>query len=540
MKRLSPRRTSQFFLLALLIFCGFQLPALATVRNVQNCGATGNGSTDDTAAINTCIGELVSGDTLEFPAGTYNVSSQLTINVSNVTVDGSSNTATIRYTSGGVGPFFVVGRATRASFGSGVALNATANEGTTSFTTVSSLGVSAGDFVLMQQGGQDYSTDTAPGHPANCDPTTACRGEVLQVQSVSGNTVTVTTMLHDTYVPSSGSVINNSVCSPTPSSGNCASAQKMLNPVSDVTVQNITFDGNSTVDYGFEINGAVNSTISGVTGKNTVGSALQSWGAFGLTWNNITVTAAGSENCGTAVQFLDQGNFSVNTMSLSSLNPGQTSGYTGCLGDGAFGMETDAAANGTFNHLTVNAAGAYGRPLKLTASRYLTFNSLTTENNAWSTNGFILNWWSSHNVFNNCNILNNGVGTSPGQGQAGINSFGNYNQYNTFNGCTVTGNANVQILINNHDALLLGQDSNDTITGNTIGGSGTYGLLVNASDACISNNTFQPGLSYGISVEGSGNIGSGNTMNSNSSNLTAGSCGGGAPTPPSGLTAAVQ
>ena len=80
-KSLSPRRTSQV-LFTLLILCGLQLPALATIRNVKtNCGATGNGSTNDTAAINTCIGQLQPGDTLLFPCtvnSTYLISSQLT------------------------------------------------------------------------------------------------------------------------------------------------------------------------------------------------------------------------------------------------------------------------------------------------------------------------------------------------------------------------------------------------------------------------------------------------------------------------------
>jgi hypothetical protein len=191
-KSLSPRRTSQV-LLTLLILCGLQLPALATIRNVKtNCGATGNGSTDDTAAINTCIGQLVNGDTLEFPAGTYKVSSQLTINVSGVTIDGSSNTATIFGTASG-GEIMVIGNgAFLGSYGTAVALSATANELSTSFTTVSSVGVNAGDYVYVSQGGEDSSTGS--GNTA-CD-TSGCRGEILQVKAVSGNTITVTTALH--------------------------------------------------------------------------------------------------------------------------------------------------------------------------------------------------------------------------------------------------------------------------------------------------------------------------------------------------------
>jgi len=507
-----------------------------TIVNVVNHGATGNGSTDDTAAINSAIAALKPGDTLEFPSGRYKVSSQLTINVPNVTVDGSSNTATIDYIGGGNGPYFVLGVPNRASFGSAVNLSATANELATSFTTVSPLGVTTGDYVLMQQGGEDYSLDTAPGHPANCDPTSVCRGEVLQVASVSGNSITVTTALHDVYNPSI----------------NAARVQKMLNPTSGITIQNITFDGNSTVVYGVQANGVVNTTFSGVTSRNVIGSAFYSWGAFNLAFKNITVTGAGSENCGEAVALLDQGNLSVSGMSLSSLNPGQTPGFTGCLGDGAFGLELDAAANGILSNITINAAGAYGRPLKLTDGRWNTFNSLTTENNVWTTNGMILNWYSSHNTFNNCTIINNGVGTSPGQGQAGINTFGNFNQYNTFNNCTVSGNGNVQFYISGFDALRLAQDSHNTvsggtftgsnssvavmliegdgtfITGATINGPGPQGIYLDtqASNACVNNNTFTAGsgLNTAISANSSGDLGLGNILNLLGSNLTLGVC----------------
>ena len=71
-----------------------------TTINVKNYGATGNGSTDDTSAINSAISALSSGATLLFPCGTYLTSSQLSLNLSHVTVDGSS-CAVIHNTSSG-------------------------------------------------------------------------------------------------------------------------------------------------------------------------------------------------------------------------------------------------------------------------------------------------------------------------------------------------------------------------------------------------------------------------------------------------------
>jgi hypothetical protein len=98
-------------------------------------------------------------------------------------------------------------------------------------------------------------------------------------------------------------------------------------------------------------------------------------------------------------------------------------------------------------------------------------------------------------------------------------------------------------LINNFDALHLGQDSNTIINGTSVGGSGTSGIVVEASNACINNNTLvaSSGLSTGISVMNSSNTGSGNVLNGFSSNLSSGTCGASsAPRAPTGLTAVVQ
>src|SRR5207249_11096493 len=99
------------------------------------------------------------------------------------------------------------------------------------FTTVSSLGVGTGDYVYLQEGGKDGSNGSGD---TGCDPS-GCRGELLKVASVSGNTITVTTALHDTYNPSV----------------NSATARKILGPLTGITVRNITFDGSKSNIYGF-------------------------------------------------------------------------------------------------------------------------------------------------------------------------------------------------------------------------------------------------------------------------------------------------
>src|SRR5947208_14661600 len=508
-----------------LIFLGLS-SAPAAIRDVTVYGATGNGGTDDTTAIYNAIFALAPGDTLLFPCGTYLTTYQLFINVTNVTVDGSS-CATIRNTSSGTVMLIGASGNGNPNYSSPVALSATANELDTSFTTVSSLGVSPGDYLYLQQGGKDGSNGSGD---TGCDPS-GCRGEVLKVASVSGNTITVTTALHDTYNPSV----------------NAATARKILGPLTGITIRNITLDGSGSNIHGFEMAGVAESTVSGVTSRNVQGAAILSRGNFNVAWSNITVTGAGSAQCGDAVWFENQGNLSVSGMSISNENPGTGSG---CLANGAFGFGMIASANSTIINLTVDAAGAFGRPFKTTAARWNTFNSLTVKNGVQAYNGISLEYYSSHNTYNSCVVTNNGAGTGTATGNAGINTFGNFNQYNAFNNCTVSGNGNVQVLINNYDAIRLGMDTHNTINGGTytgsntvepvlyladpyayitsayINGPGAQGLYLGSTNACVNYNVFGggTGLGGGIASSSSSNVGSGDILNGNSSNLTAATC----------------
>src|SRR5437879_4478911 len=244
--------------------------------------------------------------------------------------------------------------------------------------------------------------------------------------------------------------------------------------------------------------GVAESSVSGITSRNVQGAAILTRGNFNVAWSNITVTGAGSAQCGDAVWFENQGNLSVNGMSISNENPGTGAG---CLANGAFGFHLSDSANGTITNLTVDAAGAYGRPFKMTASRWNTFNSLTVENGVQAYNGISIEYYSSHNTFNNCVVTNNGAGTGAGTGNAGINSFGNFNQFNRFNNCTVTGNGNVQVLINNNDALRLGQDIGNTINGGTYTGTNTVVpvIYVIGSNANVSSANISGPGSHGLS-----------------------------------------
>jgi hypothetical protein len=513
----------------MMLFFGLSVPR-AAVRDVKKYGAAADGQRDATGAIKRAISTLQPGDTLLFPCGTYLTSSQLVVSVSHVTIEGSG-CATIRNGSSGNESILVIGAngTSGPSFDPPVPLDNRATELATTF-AASKLGVRAGDYVYIHQGGIDYSTDTPPGHAANCD-VSGCRGEILRVASVQANTIKVTTALHDTYDP----WMNGAV------------AQKLLKPVSGVTVQNITFEGTQAIQRGFGLNGVVESRVQGVTARNVQGAAVFSNGAFGVVFSNITISEAGSTACGDAWSLFMAGNITVSDLAVSHENPGMNGG---CLSGGAFGMGVSTVANSTFTRVRVDASGAYGRPFKTTAARWNTFNALTVQNGATFGNGVSLEYYSSHNTFNDCLVTNNGAGTGTGTGNAGINSFGNFNQYNTFNRCTVSGNGNVQFLTGNSDALRLGQDSyvsinggtfsgtndrepviliagtNASVTGARINGPGSAGLELDFAHGCVNNNMFAGVFrSGGIAVLPSGSaIGRGNALNGNGSNLTSGLC----------------
>lgn len=584
---------------ALALFGLCTVGAFATVQNVLNYGAKGDGTTDDTTAIKRAIAALQPGDTLLLPcttSNTYLISSQLTINVTDITVDGSS-CAVIKdtYSNTGTpqGKIMVIGgngTSIEATYGPAVALSATASELSTSFTTQTSLGVNPGDYVYICQGGTDGSAavgQSCPPSAANgiCDPD-GCRGEVLKVASVSGNTVTATTALHDTYDP----VANSAV------------AQKIQAPLTGITVKNMTLDGNGTNAYGLVLAGVAYSTVSCVTARNVQGAAVTGGGDFDVAWINITVTGAGSEDCGAAADFEQQGGLSVSGLAISQENTQQASGSGTCyINAGAFGFSLSGSADSRIANLSVDATGAYGRPFKTTAARWNTLNSITVQNGSQvNDNGVSVQYYSSHNTFNNCVVANNGTSRT-GTGNAGVNLFGNYNQYDVFNGCTVAANGNIQFYDSYSDRLGLGTDSNnaivggtyksgniqfddsysdrlglgtdsndaivggtyksnspcannppaayavivleapyDTVSGSSVCGPATYGIGMagprgggysapGAPNACINNNVLVggTGLTNGIYANpavASTDVGSGNQTNSYSSNLTAGTC----------------
>lgn len=485
-------------LAGLFLFLSGGLGHPAPIHNVKSYGAAGDGQTDDTAAINAAIAGLRPGSELFFPCGTYKVSAALTpIAVQGVLVAGSGSCTTIRGTGSGYKMMQIgSGRIT-----SSTPFDATAEELDTSFFADFARlgGVARGDFVILQEGGRDYSNDTAPGHDLNCD-VSGCRGEVLVISSVSGSKATVTTALHYRYDPVT----------------NGANVAKLISPIQGAVVRDISFDGSGTVSNGLFMAGVANSTVSNVSAHNFVDWGLLSYWSYNLAWNNVEVTHSGN---GGADAFLlhGQGKPRVNGATVSNLN------LT------AFGFGMHSEADGTITALTVDKSGSTtGRAFKLAAASYNTFNGIAVKNGMESSgsNGISIVYYSSHNTFNDCLVVNN-------SSSAGIMSFGNYNQYNTFVNCTVNGNAGWQL---GQGASALGQTKDDfweirdgtySGTGHTIiqivsngvyihdvriVGPGSTGVHIDGNQGCINNNVFTGPLSAHYDIQ---DAGVGNLFNSN-------------------------
>jgi hypothetical protein len=499
------------------------------IVNVLNYGATGNGSTDDTAAINSAIAALTPGATLLFPCGTYLTSSGLNpIAVNNVTVSGqtacSSGTVTLRSTGSG-STLLQVGSGPNLS--SPTAITATTADMDPTFqANFSAIGAGVGDYVFLSE--SVSSTDTSH---SNCGGS-GCRGEVLKISALNGNTATVETAVHQVYD------VND-----------VPWVQKVLNPVSGVTVQNLLLDGSGAAMYALAVLNAVNLNASNLTAQNVSCSAIAAVNGYDDSYSNITITHAGTNTgCnigGSAVSLQQQGNLNVNGVSISHMN------------SGAFGFIPYREANGTFSNISVDGTGTgSGRLFKTNSASHNVFNNITTNRDEGAYyQGITIEYFSHHNVWNNCKVTNNVILSGSGN-NSGITLYGDVangnnqggNDYNTFNNCTVTGNDGYALWVldnNNHieinggtwssvpgNSVIAFDDSAPCCTSNayihdaTISGPGTIGIYIEngSPNACINNNTFGSGLSMAIDVTAPTDIGSGNILNGLSSNLILGTC----------------
>jgi hypothetical protein len=465
---------------------------------VTNFGATGNGSTDDTSAINAAIAALNTGNTLYFPCGTYLISAALTpFSLSDLQVLGPpSQCVTIHVKSSNSFKAFVVG----GGISSPVRLAADVTSNTLTLVSggVAALGLSVGDYVMI--------SDTAVSDNGVGSPPIATQ-EVVQVTGISGETATISGTFAWMFT----------LVSPHPEQwGGSPSAQKLF-PVSNVVVKYIALDGTGSTGtiYPFQFENAVHSEVGFVSINNFVSNVAPIYGFYPSTgyqnnFHDMTLTNAANgplpSGEGEAMFLERQAYVTVNNISI-----------TAAAGQGVFGFGYHDGYWGILSNITVDLGGATGRVFKTLRADHNIFNNIVAKNGVGH-NGINITDVSQFNTFNNCQ--------STGNDQHGIDMFGSYDVGNTFNNCVSEFNAGRQF---NFSPDYSGQyaDDSTTINGGTFccarsggaliqqNGTGftlngatlsddqhkaSAGLMINGTNCTVTNNTFS-GLPAGEDVD---------------------------------------
>jgi len=165
--------------------------------SVKDYGAVGNGTTDDTAAIQRAVQAMATGGTLLFPAGTYKVTSAIAATFNNgvvvrisgygAKIDGTS----LAGTTPGDTTLMTLGGARLA----GVALGADVSKYATSLTTSPAITASTNDIALITS--TDLWNPTRPQY---------YKGEFIELRSISGTTLGTQAPLYDSYTAATTTV----------------------------------------------------------------------------------------------------------------------------------------------------------------------------------------------------------------------------------------------------------------------------------------------------------------------------------------------
>jgi len=235
-------------------------------------GAVGNGTTDDTSAIQSAISASY-GKTLKFPSGTYKVTGNLTVSDSirieldtDAIIDYSSATAATA-----LGQKFVF--AVAGSTGTTTTVTATVNMGDTSIEVTSSAGFSVGDFI-------EFDCDDIFIAGAT---STLTRGHTAQIKTVPDSThITIAVECPFTYTTNPVITKINMVDRFSLSGGKLIGGGVgyghngiQLKYTNRAIVSGVEFDGfeDSAIDLRNSINGIVeNNIVTDCTSSSTIGN----------------------------------------------------------------------------------------------------------------------------------------------------------------------------------------------------------------------------------------------------------------------------
>lgn len=168
--------------------------------SVRRHGATGNGVTDDSSAIQSAIdvvAALPRGGTVYFPPGTYKLGTTLTL-ASNVRLLGAPGVTLDASTTTKIGSARIAMRAL-GSLGASIALSANAVKGEYTVTVADASSLAIGDWVVLATEGVNYYP-YAGG--VNVD-----RGELKRIRSKAGNVLTFEQAVYDAYTTANSAFI---------------------------------------------------------------------------------------------------------------------------------------------------------------------------------------------------------------------------------------------------------------------------------------------------------------------------------------------
>jgi len=181
------------------------VPARADVCATVNASTYGNGAADATAGIQAAIDACPAGQVVRLSAGDFLVNGDHPITINRgIVLRGAGPSATrLMKTTTAANPVILVGERWPQEAGS-ANLTANAPKGATSVQVASAGGFSVGQLVVLDEITDDsyvyWGTDSAaqPGGPARGWFTRYDRpvGQMLEIASISGNTISFTTPLH--------------------------------------------------------------------------------------------------------------------------------------------------------------------------------------------------------------------------------------------------------------------------------------------------------------------------------------------------------
>jgi Pectate lyase superfamily protein len=172
------------------------IPNRTTICATVNASTFANGGSDATAGIQSALNSCGSGQVVLLSAGTFLINSGVHV-PSNVTLRGSGTLSTILQAHG-TGSVISLGPGGTPSVSGAPSITGGATQGSTSIVLSSASGVSVGSYLLIAELNASWvSINGSEGACTWCDGGTGwngtrVRGQIVEVTSVSGNTVGIT------------------------------------------------------------------------------------------------------------------------------------------------------------------------------------------------------------------------------------------------------------------------------------------------------------------------------------------------------------